>query len=92
MNIQEVIAELRNETKRLDRAIAALERLDHPKSSTSPTVRKPSVQAGKQTVRGLTVEGRKRLSESMKQTVGRTTKEGLNVVARAISRCPSSTY
>jgi hypothetical protein len=67
MNIQKVVAELRNETKRLDRAIAALEQLDSPKSSTSPTVRKPSAPAGKETGRRLTAEGRKRLSESMKK-------------------------
>jgi hypothetical protein len=48
MNIQKVVAELRNETKRLDRAIAALEQLDYP-PSTSPTVRKPSAPAGKET-------------------------------------------
>jgi hypothetical protein len=67
MNIQEVVVELRNETERLDRAIAALEQLDSPKSSTSPTVRKPSAPAGKETGRRLTAEGRKRLSESMKK-------------------------
>jgi hypothetical protein len=67
MNIQDVVVELENKTKRLDRAIAALEQLDYPKSSTSPTIRKPSVPAGKQTGRGLTAEGRKRLSESMKK-------------------------
>jgi hypothetical protein len=38
MNIQKVVAELKNETKRLDRAIAALEQLtlqSHPQAQRS---------------------------------------------------------
>ena len=68
MNIQKVVAELKNETKRLDRAIAALEEPDsYPRSSKSPRVTKLPAPAGKQTGRRLTAEGRKRLSESMKK-------------------------
>jgi integrase len=47
LDIKEVIAELRNETVRLDQAIAALERLDsYPELSKSPTVRKLLAPAG----------------------------------------------
>jgi hypothetical protein len=67
MDIQKIIVELKNETERLDRAIAALEQRDNPKSSTSLKARKPAPPASKQTGRRLTAEGRKRLSESMKK-------------------------
>jgi hypothetical protein len=68
LDIQKIIAELKNETERLDRAIAALEERDsYPRSSKSPTVTKLPAAAAKQTGRRLTAEGRKRLSESMKK-------------------------
>jgi hypothetical protein len=77
LDIKEVIAELRNETVRLDQAIAALERLDsYPELSKSPTVRKLLAPAGKQTGRRLTAEGRKRLSESMKKRWAERRKKG----------------
>ena len=75
MEVQEIIAALRNETERLNKAIAALEDIRtkqrEPKTHT-PTkaaiganIRPSSM--GKQTRGRLTAEGRKRLSEAMKK-------------------------
>ena len=75
MEVQEIIAELKNETKRLNEAIAALERLGSRQSTTKnhtsiaaangANIRPSSM--GKQTRGRLTAEGRKRLSEAMKK-------------------------
>ena len=75
MEVQEIIAELKNETKRLNVAIAALEGLGSRHSTTKShtsiaaangaNIRPSSM--GKQTRGRLTAEGRKRLSEAMKK-------------------------
>ena len=75
MEVQEIIAELKNETKRLNEAIATLERLGSTQSATKnhtsvgaangANIRPSSM--GKQTRGRLTAEGRKRLSEAMKK-------------------------
>jgi hypothetical protein len=75
MEVQEIIAELKNETKRLNEAIAALEGLGSRQSTTKnhksiasangANIRPSSM--GKQTRGRLTAEGRKRLSEAMKK-------------------------
>src|ERR1700730_16750179 len=75
MEVQEIIAELKNETKRLNVAIAALEGLGSRQSTTknhrsiaaaNGVNIRPSPM-GKQTSGRLTAEGRKRLSEAMKK-------------------------
>ena len=72
MNTDKIVAELKTEKDRLDRAIAALEETD----GRSPAVRRRNLtrplasadaKPAKQTGRQLTPEGRKRLSESMKK-------------------------
>ena len=75
MEVQEIIAELRNETERLNKAIAALEDIRTkqraPKNQTpikaaiGANIRPSSM--GKPTRGRLTAEGRKRLSEAMKK-------------------------
>jgi hypothetical protein len=75
MEVQEIIAELKNETKRLNEAIAALEGLGSRQSATTnhtsiaaangANMRQSSM--GKQTRGRLTAEGRKRLAEAMKK-------------------------
>ncbi len=67
MDIQQIIADLKNESARLKRAIAALEGGDFPSgASNGRTISQPTVSA-KKTRGPLTPEGRKRLSESMKK-------------------------
>jgi hypothetical protein len=76
LDIQEIIADLKNERERLDRAIAALERTDsRPRASKSRTLTRPRpssdtqlVSANTKTRGGITDERRKRLSESMKKS------------------------
>jgi exonuclease VII small subunit len=75
MDVQEIIAELKNETARLNQAIAALEdagsRSEITKSRTS--VKAMSVakirqaSAGKKPGKGMSAEARKRISEAMKK-------------------------
>ena len=74
MDVQEIIAELRNETARLNQAIAALEGVSSrqgttkSRASTKPvTARMHQASTGKTTRGGMTEEGRKRLSEAMKK-------------------------
>jgi hypothetical protein len=75
MELQEIIAELKNETERLNEAIAALEGIG---SKQSATKNRTSITAaiganmrqsstGKKTRGRMTAEGRKRLSEAMKK-------------------------
>jgi hypothetical protein len=72
LDTEKLLAELKTEKERLDRAIAALEET----GSRSPGIRRLSLtrpltstnaKPPKQTGRQLTPEGRKRLSESMKK-------------------------
>ena len=72
MDTAKLLAELKTEKERLDRAIAALEETD----SRLPAIRKRNLirpltstnaKPQKQPGRQLTPEGRKRLSESMKK-------------------------
>ena len=75
MDVQEIIAELRNETARLNQAIAALEgagsRQEITKSRTP--VKAMSVakirqaSTGKKPGKGMSAEARKRISEAMKK-------------------------
>jgi hypothetical protein len=79
MDVQEIIAELRNESERLNQAIAALEGVSSrqgttkSRASTKPVTAKPvtarmhQASTGKKTRGGMTEEGRKRLSEAMKK-------------------------
>jgi hypothetical protein len=76
LDIQEIIADLKNERERLDRAIAALEQTDsQPRASKSRTLTRPRASSDTQlasantkTRGGITDERRKRLSESMKKS------------------------
>jgi hypothetical protein len=75
LEIQEIIAELKNEIEGIDRAIAALEGMDPSPVATkgrrpgrpSTSAKMQAAPAGKRTGRALTAEGRRRLSESMKK-------------------------
>ena len=75
MDVQEIIAELRNETERLNQVIAALEgvgsRQGTTKSRTStktaPVAKMRQSSAGEKTRKGMTEEARKRISEAMKK-------------------------
>ena len=75
MDTEKIIADLKTEIERLDRAIAALEETDF----RSPAVRRRNLtkpltsmdaKPPKQTDRQLIPEGRRWLSESMKKKVG----------------------
>jgi hypothetical protein len=75
LDIQEIIADLKNERERLDRAIAALEQTDSRPRASSRTLTTPRASADTQlasantkTRGGITDERRKRLSESMKKS------------------------
>ncbi len=76
MDIQKIIADLKNERERLDQAIAALEETDsQPSASKSRMLTKPLASSNTQLAsantktRGrITAERRKRLSESMKKS------------------------
>jgi hypothetical protein len=75
MDVQEIIAELKNETARLNQAIAALEGADSRQGTTkSRTPVKPMsvakirrASAGKKPGKGMSAEARKRISEAMKK-------------------------
>ena len=76
MDIQEIIADLKNERERIDRAIAALEQTDsRPRASKSRMLTRPRASAdtqlasaNTQTRGGITDERSKRLSEPMKKS------------------------
>jgi hypothetical protein len=76
LDIQKIVADLKNEKERLDRAIAALEETDsQPGASKSRMLTKPRAPAdsplafAKTKTRGrITDEKRRRLSESMKKS------------------------
>ena len=68
MDIQDIVRELKRERDRLDKAIAALDETDSapaPRMS-SPATNLPATPSEKGH-RGLTPEGRKRLSDNMKK-------------------------
>jgi hypothetical protein len=75
MDVQEIIAESRNETERLNQVIAALEgassgqgtRTGRASIKTVTAVKMRQVSTGKKTRGGMTEEGRKPLSEAMKK-------------------------
>ena len=74
MDVQEIIAELKNETARLNQAIAALEGVGSRQGTTkSRTPKAMSVakigqaSTGKKPGKGMTAEARKRISEAMKK-------------------------
>jgi Spy/CpxP family protein refolding chaperone len=68
MDIQGIISELKHETEKLERAIAALEGGDSSSAvSNGRALSKPMASVNKKTRGPLTPEGRKRLSESMKK-------------------------
>jgi len=65
MDIQKIVAELKQERERLNRAIAALEGIN-PSSSAVAIAAAPARKARRRRG-GLTAEGRKRLSELMRK-------------------------
>jgi len=75
MDVQEIIAELKTETARLNQAIAALEGAgSRPEITKSRTPVKAmsvtkirQVSAGKKPGKGMSAEARKRISEAMKK-------------------------
>ena len=68
MEIRRIVAELKSERERLDRAIAALEGSSVRAGATKKSaVSSHPPAAKKKRRRGLTAEGRKRLSEMMKK-------------------------
>jgi hypothetical protein len=84
LDIQKIIANLKNERERLDRAIAALDETDSPPgASKSRTLIKPLASSNMQLpsantkTRGrITEQRRKRLSESMKKSWAERRKKG----------------
>ena len=75
MDVQEIIAELKNETARLNQAIAALEGVGSRQGTTKSRtpVKAMSVakvrqaSTGKKPGKGMSAEARKRISEAMKK-------------------------
>jgi hypothetical protein len=68
MDIQNVVAELSEERNQLDRAIAALESLSQPaRRRGRPPNAKQTTAASSRRRGGITLAGRKRLSEMMKK-------------------------
>ena len=75
MDVQEIIAELKNETARLNQAIAALEgagsRPEITKSRTPvqaiSVTKMRQASTGKKPGKGMSAEARKRISEAMKK-------------------------
>ena len=81
MDIQQIVADLKNEKERLDRAIEALgDRGSVASKSRTLAKRENSVEtrsaSASKTGRALTEEGRKRLSESMKKRWAERRKKG----------------
>jgi hypothetical protein len=66
VDIVAIVSELKKERDRLSRAIAALEGTDGARTS-SKKLAAPTLIKAKKGGRGLTSEGRKRLSEMMKK-------------------------
>jgi hypothetical protein len=66
VNIVAIVSELKKERDRLNRAIAALEGIDGARTG-SKKLAAPTLVKAKKGGRGLTSEGRKRLSEMMKK-------------------------
>jgi hypothetical protein len=75
MDVQEIIAELRNETERLNQAIAALEGVGSRQGTTKSrasiktvtAVKMRQASTGKSARKGMSAEARKRISEAMKK-------------------------
>jgi hypothetical protein len=67
MNIDTILAELKKERERLDNAIAALEGVGASRGTKSSVNAARGISANKPKRHGLTVEGRRRLSEAMKK-------------------------
>ena len=68
MDLERIIADLKQEIDRLSRAIAALEESNSPRAAKTTSVAKPRPPALKGKKRGgLTPEGRRRLSLAMKK-------------------------
>jgi hypothetical protein len=75
MDVQEIIVELKNETARLNQAIAALEgagsRQEITKSRTPVkamgVAKRRQASTGKKPGKGMSAEARKRISEAMKK-------------------------
>jgi Spy/CpxP family protein refolding chaperone len=83
LDIQQIVADLKNEKERLDRAIEALgDRDSRSVASKSRNVTKPATSmstrpaSANKTGRALTPEGRKRLSEAMKKRWAERRKKG----------------
>lgn len=67
MDLDRIVADLKRERDRLSRAIAALEGTDAPAPATKQKAVARPPASKKRRRRGLTAEGRKRLSEAMKK-------------------------
>lgn len=69
MNVKQLLADLKNERQRVDRAIAALEALDGtgaPSRFPGKRTATSAATAPKRRRRGMSAAGRKRISEMMK--------------------------
>jgi hypothetical protein len=75
MDVQEIIAELKNETERLNQAIAALEGVGSRQGTaksltpikTMSGAKTRQAYTGKKAGKGMSAEARKRISEAMKK-------------------------
>ena len=76
MDVEKIVADLRQERDRLSRAIAELEETDSPRTARQANVvtsRRPALKAKKRG--GLTPEGRRRLSLAMRKRWAERRKE-----------------
>jgi hypothetical protein len=77
LDLERIVADLKQERDRLGRAIAELEGGNSPRTAKKTTVATPRPQAVKERTRGgLTAEGRKRLSLAMKKRWAERKKKG----------------
>jgi hypothetical protein len=67
LDIEKIVAELKQEMERIGRAIGLLEQSEPPKRRGRRPGSKSSTSSNKPKRRGLTAAGRKRLSELMKK-------------------------
>jgi len=69
LDLERIVADLKQEWGRLSRAIAELEETNSPRivRKTSAAISRPSVITGDKRGKGLTPEGRRRLSLAMKK-------------------------
>ena len=77
MDIDRILTELKQERDRLDRAIAALEGTESGGGPSSPATPPKKKASAEKPARGMTPQGRQRMSRGMKQRWAEARKKGL---------------